>query len=106
MHRRLPLLALFPLGIAAGGGAAADPGRGNVSLAGELRFTDLHHYVEAPFVVPAGTDRLTIVFAHNGAPNKTTIDLGLRDPERFRGWSGGTRTSAPASRHSSHRRLC
>jgi len=63
----------------------------DIRLEGSL--TRQHHetYVELPFAVPPGTGRLTVVFRHDGAADRTTIDLGLRDPDRFRGWSGGAR---------------
>jgi hypothetical protein len=92
MRKLFPLLAALLLVLAVGDAAAAeDPGNADVTLEGDVRFTDLHHYIEAPFVVPAGTSRMTVVLSHDGAANRTTIDLGLRDPERFRGWSGGAR---------------
>ncbi|NWP75086.1 PHP domain-containing protein, partial [Escherichia coli] len=37
-----------------------------------------------------GTRRITVRLAYDKA-NRTVVDLGLFDPERFRGWSGGTR---------------
>ena len=94
MRRLIPPLALFLLALATGDAAAAqaNAGQADVKLEGEVRFTDLHHYIEAPFIVPAGTDRITVVVSHDGAPSKTTLDLGLRDPQRFRGWSGGNKT--------------
>ena len=94
MRWLFPLLALLLLAPAIDAAAAAiapGPGKADVTLEGDVRFTDLHHYIEAPFTVPAGTGRLTVVVSQDGAAKKTTIDLGLRDPERFRGWSGGNK---------------
>lgn len=63
----------------------------DIRLQGQLTRADHETYVELPFVVPEGAGRLTVVLRHDGAADRTTIDLGLRDPERFRGWSGGAR---------------
>jgi hypothetical protein len=41
--------------------------------------------------VPAGVTRLTVAFAYTGRDQKAVIDLGVRDPVRFRGWSGGNK---------------
>ncbi len=51
---------------------------------------DHETYIEAPFDVPAGVSRLTIAFDYQRA-KRTVLDLGLMDPVRFRGWSGGER---------------
>jgi predicted metal-dependent phosphoesterase TrpH len=43
--------------------------------------------------VPSGTKRLTIHFSYTGRDQKTVLDIGILDPERFRGWSGGDKDS-------------
>jgi hypothetical protein len=48
-------------------------------------------YVLVPFEVPAGVTRLDISFSYRGHEDHTTLDLGLLDPQRFRGWSGGNK---------------
>jgi hypothetical protein len=48
-------------------------------------------YVLVPFEVPAGVKRLDISFSYTGREDHTTLDLGLLDPQRFRGWSGGNK---------------
>jgi len=58
-------------------------------LTGVLTRADHETYKELEFDVPPGVERLTVVFSHTGREQKATIDLGLFDPERFRGWSGG-----------------
>jgi hypothetical protein len=60
-------------------------------LKGELTRANYEHYTEVPFDLPAGVKRLTIRFTYGGKEQRSVIDLGLRDPARFRGWSGGTR---------------
>lgn len=57
---------------------------------GELTRASYEHYTDIPFDLPAGVTRLTIRFTY-GKEQHSVIDLGLRDPQRFRGWSGGTR---------------
>ena len=60
-------------------------------LTGTLTGKDHETYHEVPFKVPAGTARLTITFDYTGKDQRSVIDLGLRDPQRFRGWSGGNK---------------
>jgi len=50
-------------------------------------------YIELPFDVPAGAARITVVFAYTGKEERTALDLGVADPQRFRGWSGGNKDS-------------
>ena len=63
----------------------------DLTLKGVMTRADHEHYREIPFKVPAGTKRLTVEFAYSGKEQKAVIDLGLRDTERFRGWSGGNK---------------
>jgi hypothetical protein len=60
-----------------------------IVLTGTLTRADHETYREVGFDVPAGVERLTVDFAYDTREQRTTIDLGLFDPERFRGWSGG-----------------
>lgn len=62
------------------------------TLAGTLTGKDHQTYVEVPFEVPAGVERLTIDFEYDRA-DRTVIDLGLLDPNGLRGWSGGNKSS-------------
>ena len=48
-------------------------------------------YVELPFRVPPDVAALTIEFEYTERDQRTVIDLGLADPERFRGASGGNK---------------
>ncbi|HEY2752860.1 CehA/McbA family metallohydrolase [Phenylobacterium sp.] len=65
----------------------------DLTLSGVITRADHQTYREIPFRVPAGTARLTVEFAYTGKDQKSVIDLGLRDPQRFRGWSGGAKQS-------------
>ncbi|HXQ09853.1 MAG TPA: CehA/McbA family metallohydrolase [Caulobacteraceae bacterium] len=60
-----------------------------IVLEGVLTRADHETYKELGFDVPPGVDRITVEFAYTGRDEKAVIDLGLFDPERFRGWSGG-----------------
>ena len=62
-----------------------------LTLKGALTGADHQTYREVPFRVPAGTTAVTVDFAYTGQDQKAVIDLGLRDPQRFRGWSGGNK---------------
>ena len=57
-----------------------------------VTYADRQTYIELPFEVPEGITRITIESSYTGRDQHTTIDLGLFDGERFRGWSGGNKT--------------
>ncbi len=58
-----------------------------------VTFADRQAYIELPFEVPEGVARITIESSYTERDKHTTIDLGLFDGERFRGWSGGNKAS-------------
>jgi hypothetical protein len=62
-------------------------------LKGQISKTDFQSYVEVPFSLPSGVKRISVEFSYNRKEDKTTIDLGILDPNRFRGWSGGARST-------------
>ncbi len=62
-----------------------------LTLTGVMTGADHQTYREVPFRVPAGTTSVTVAFAYTGKDQKSVIDLGVRDPQRFRGWSGGNK---------------
>ena len=70
---------------------AAPAAAETLTLAGVLTGADHQTYREVPFRVPAGTTSVTVEFAYTGKDQRSVIDLGLRDPQRFRGWSGGNK---------------
>lgn len=89
---------LSALLLAAGPGAAAghDPVGAKV-VTGVITGADYQTYRPIPFDVPKGVERITVKLEYDRS-NKTVIDLGLWDPVRFRGWSGGTREAFTVSR--------
>ncbi|MDE1177812.1 MAG: CehA/McbA family metallohydrolase [Edaphobacter sp.] len=65
----------------------------DLTLRGTIAAINRETYVEVPFKVPAGVVRVSVAFAYTEHEHQTTIDLGLFDGERFRGWSGGNKSS-------------
>jgi hypothetical protein len=54
-------------------------------------------YIEAPFQVPPGTERVTLTFAYTEREQRTTLDLGMIDPQGIRCWSGGNKSTLTVS---------
>ena len=65
----------------------------DLDLRGTITSADMQTYREVPFTVPAGVTRITVDFSYTERDKKTSIDLGLLDAERFRGWSGGNKST-------------
>ena len=82
------LLALVALACSAIPSATPD-----IVLRGTVRGDQNHTYIEVPFEVPSGIERLTVSFQYTGKEERTTLDLGIQDPDRFRGWSGGNKST-------------
>lgn len=61
-------------------------------LTGEITRADHQTYREIPFTVPPGTKNITIDFDYTGKENRAVIDIGVRDPQGQRGWSGGNKS--------------
>jgi hypothetical protein len=73
------------------GTAVAQAPLSEIVVSGKISGRDHQTYIEAPFDVPAGVERLTIELEYTGRLERTVIDLGVRDPHGFRGWSGGSK---------------
>lgn len=84
MRGRAWLAAAFAL-------LAAPVAAQDLTLTGVMTGADHQTYREVPFRVPPGVTAVTVEFAYTGREQKGVIDLGLRDPQRFRGWSGGNK---------------
>jgi hypothetical protein len=63
----------------------------DLDLHGTIASDQTDSYVLVPFEVPSGIKRMDVSFTYSGKEEHTTLDLGLLDPERFRGWSGGNK---------------
>ena len=94
MRRSFHILAFLAALLFSGAARAQAP---DLTLTGTLTGADHQTYREVPFKVPAGVTRITVEFDYSGREQKATIDLGLRDPQRFRGWSGGNKAGFTVS---------
>ena len=65
----------------------------NLTLRGTVKGDQNNTYIEVPFEVPVNTTRLTVSFGYTGKEERTTLDIGIQDPQRCRGWSGGNKSS-------------
>lgn len=70
--------------------AWADVGKPDLILTGQVLGADHQTYKPVTFDVPDGVVRLTVEVDY-ARDQKTVVDLGLLDPVRFRGWSGGNK---------------
>jgi hypothetical protein len=69
----------------------------DVVLNGAVTDANAQTYLELPFRVSAGVSRITVDFSYTDRDKHTSIDLGLFDPQRFRGWSGGNKSTFTVS---------
>jgi hypothetical protein len=90
MPRKLCLLLLL-LAALASVHAAETPSTPDLVLQGEVHPSQNQTYFEIPFDVPPGVHRLTVYFENLGKADRTVLDLGIADPVRFRGASGGNK---------------
>ena len=68
------------------------PPKPDLTLSGDVNGSQNHSYVEVPFNVPRGIERVTIVFDYTEKDQRTALDLGLLDPSQLRCWSGGNKS--------------
>jgi hypothetical protein len=64
----------------------------SIVLKGEVKGSQNHSYVEVPFRVPEGVQRVTLTFHYTEKEQHAALDLGLEDPEQLRCWSGGNKS--------------
>jgi len=67
--------------------------KADIVLTDTISGEDHQTYIRAPFTLPEGTDRLVVAFDYDGREERTVIDLGIEDPNGFRGASGGNKAS-------------
>ncbi len=89
---RVLITAIVLLLAACASPPAFDPATPPLVLTGEITRADHQTYREIPFTPPPGTGRISIDFAYTGKDQKTVIDIGVRDPDGQRGWSGGNKS--------------
>ncbi len=85
MIRWLALILILMTSPAWAGAAKPD-----LVLTGRVLGADHQTYKPVTFDVPPGVTRLTVEVDY-ARDQKTVVDLGLMDPVRFRGWSGGNK---------------
>ena len=68
------------------------PAAASIVLQGDVTGSQNNTYIEVPFRVPEGLQRVTITFHYTGKDKHTALDLGLMDPAGLRCWSGGNKT--------------
>jgi hypothetical protein len=61
-------------------------------LTGDVTGAQHQTYLDVPFAVPAGTHRISVDFQYTGKAQRAVLDLGIADPQRFRGASGGNKS--------------
>lgn len=61
-------------------------------LTGDVKGAQHKTYFDVPFTVPAGVHRISVDFHYTGKDQRATLDLGMADPHRFRGESGGNKS--------------
>lgn len=83
--------------LAASIACAQSPPRPDIVLRGTITGKQNHTYEMVPFDVPSGIVAFTVTFHYTGHDQRTTIDMGLFDPQRFRGWSGGNKSTFTVS---------
>ena len=69
--------------------ASATP---DIVLEGVVTGSHNQTYIQVPFNVPDGTERVTLAFSYTGKEQHTALDLGLLAPEQLRCWSGGNKS--------------
>lgn len=97
MLARLTLAALTSIAAACATSPApstppALTGPRTITLTGTVTRDDFPSYIERTFTVPPGAKRLTLTLDYEHKGDGVTLDLGLRDPDGQRGWSGSNKS--------------
>ena len=86
---RLPCFALAVLLTASLHAQSAKP---DLVLDGTVEGRQNNTHFEIPFAVPANIHRISVDLSYTGKEQKTVLNLGVADPVRFRGNSGGNKS--------------
>jgi len=70
----------------------APPTPADLVLEGDVNGSQNHTYIEVPFQVPEGVERVTLTFNYTEKDKHTALDLGLLDTVQLRCWSGGNKS--------------
>lgn len=63
----------------------------DVVLEGDVAAAQNHTHFFVPFMVPAGVHRISVDFSYTHRQEKTTLNIGIHDPNGFRGQSGSNK---------------
>ena len=91
MKLRCLCLVVLPLWLTIGA-AAQQEKPADLVLTGDVKGGQHKTYFDVPFMVPAGVHRISVDFHYTGREERATLDLGIADPQRFRGESGGNKS--------------
>lgn len=83
---------LFVSSTAAAQAQSADSASAKIVLQGDVNGNQNNTYVQVPFRLPEGVQRVTITFHYTEKEKHTALDLGLMDTSGLRCWSGGNKT--------------
>lgn len=68
--------------------------RSITTITREIAHSEQSAYIEVPFEMPEEVEELVVTYSvESHGEQRAVIDLGLRDTNRVRGWSGGARKS-------------
>ncbi len=107
LRRFGPALSAVLAILAAPVSAAALPDRASVplrsaapdlTLTGQIGPDEKLTFRDVPFQVTPGAVRVSVDFDYTDRDRHTVIDLGVSDPDGFRGWSGSNKSSFTLSR--------
>jgi hypothetical protein len=82
VHRFIVLIVLMPWAV-----TGAAPESSTIVLSGAVTAKDKGTYQEHAFSVPAGVTRIDVEFTYQNKGAGTELEIGLFDPQRFRGTS-------------------
>jgi len=91
--RRLPILALAAtLATSLHAQSAMQESKPDLVLDGTVEGKQNNTHFEVPFTVPPSAHRISVDLSYTGKEQKTVLNLGVADPVRFRGNSGGNKS--------------
>ena len=89
---------IVAIGSIVGGLRAEAQTRPNLVLQGDVTHAQNQTYIQVPFQIPRKVFRLTVTFQYTGKDQGTRLDLGIFDPNGFRGASGGNKSNFTISK--------
>ena len=69
-----------------------DGATSKIVLQGDVKGSQNNTYIQVPFQLPGGLQRVTITFHYTEKDKHTALDLGLMDTTELRCWSGGNKS--------------